>query len=66
MESNPAPIVVLLVLAVAVCLLVAALVFVLLRRRTRSPFVCPKCGFDLRGSIGPGAVTCPECGAVYE
>jgi predicted RNA-binding Zn-ribbon protein involved in translation (DUF1610 family) len=47
---------------------VAAVVILYLRgcRRPRGPFVCVKCGFDLRGSAKPGPVTCPECGSVYE
>lgn len=46
-----------------------AVVFAVLFRKRRpplSPFLCPKCGYDLRSHAGPGAVTCPECGATYD
>jgi predicted Zn-ribbon and HTH transcriptional regulator len=37
------------------------------RRRLGSalPFQCTQCGYDLRGSIRPGTVTCPECGSTF-
>ena len=30
--------------------------------RKRSSFICPKCGYDLRGLTGK---SCPECGRVF-
>jgi hypothetical protein len=62
---SPAPIPVLLMLCAILVGGFVAGVLAWKGRREAKPFACPKCGYDLRGSAKPGAVTCPECGSVY-
>jgi len=35
-----------------------AAILIVRRLRRREPHECPRCGYDLRGAVGP----CPECG----
>ena len=53
---------------IIVVLMVAYLIYfnrnlVNLRALLSQPVRCEQCGYDLRGSMGKAARTCPECGA---